>query len=58
MRFKKFVKLTGYSYVSNSLTNFGYVVHTMTGNGSYLNLQILHGKTRETTLGELILGGF
>ena len=58
MRFKRFVKLTGYTYVSNSLTNFEYVVHAKTGNGSYLNLQTLHGKTRETTLGELIFGGF
>ena len=28
----------------NSLTNFEYVVHTMTGNGSYLNLQSFAGK--------------
>ena len=58
MRFKKIVKLTCYTYVSNSLTNFEHVVQVITGNGSYLNLQILHGKTRETSLSELIFGGF
>ena len=53
MKFKKFVKLNGYTYVSNSLTNSKYVVVAMTGNESYLGLQILLGKTRETTLSEL-----
>jgi hypothetical protein len=35
---QKFVKLTDPPYVFNSLTNFGYEVHAMTGNGSYVNL--------------------
>ena len=52
-KIQKIVKLTGYTYVSNTLTNFEYLVHAMNGNGSYLDLQILHGKSRETTLSEL-----
>ena len=35
---KKFVKVTGLSYVCNSLTDFEYEVHTMTGNGNHLNM--------------------
>ena len=41
MRFKKFVKLTDHTQACNDLTNFEYVVHAMTGNGCYLNLQKL-----------------
>ena len=29
--------VTGYTYACNSLTNFEYGAHAMTGNGSYLN---------------------
>ena len=35
---QKFVKLIDPTYVFSSLTNFGYEVHTMTGNGNYVNL--------------------
>ena len=38
MRFKKFVKLTGYTYACNSLTNFEYEAHPMIGNGNHMNL--------------------
>ena len=38
MRFKKFVKLTDYTYACNDLTSFEYEAHAMTGNGSYVNL--------------------
>jgi hypothetical protein len=41
MRFKKFVKLTGYTYAFNSLTNFEHVAPAMTGNGNQVNLQKL-----------------
>ena len=34
---EKFVKLTGYNYACNSLTNFEYEAHPMTGNGSHVN---------------------
>jgi hypothetical protein len=30
------VKLTGHTYPCNSLTNFTYEVHAMTGNGNYV----------------------
>ena len=33
-----FVKLTGHTYVCNSLTNFEYKGHAMTGNGTDKNL--------------------
>jgi hypothetical protein len=36
--FEKFVKLTGHTYAYNSLTNFQYEVHAMTGNGNQVNL--------------------
>ena len=38
MRFIKFVKLIGYSYVCNSLTNFEYKSNAMTGNETYVNV--------------------
>ena len=38
MRLRKFVKLTGYTYACNSLTNFESEVHAMTGNGNQVNL--------------------
>ena len=41
MRFKKFVKLTGYTYACNTLTNFEYEVHAMTGNVDQVNLMEL-----------------
>ena len=41
MRFKKFVKLTGYTYACNTLTNFEYEVHAMTGNVNQVNLMEL-----------------
>ena len=33
-----FVKLTGHTYASNSLTNFEYKGHAKTGNGNDANL--------------------
>ena len=36
--FIKFVKLTRYTYACNSLTNFKYEAHGMTGNGNQVNL--------------------
>jgi hypothetical protein len=41
---KKFVKLTGSTYVCNSFTNIEYQVHAMTGNGNQMNLQKLGWK--------------
>ena len=41
MRFKKLVKLTGYTYSCNILTHFGYQVLAMTGNGNQVNLLTL-----------------
>jgi hypothetical protein len=38
MRFIKLVKLTGYTYACNSLTNFVSEVYAMTRNGNQLNL--------------------
>ena len=38
MRFIKFVKLIGYTYAYNSLTNFESKVHAMTRNGNQVNL--------------------
>ena len=38
IRFIKFVKLTGYTYACNSLTNFESEVHAMTRNGNQVNL--------------------
>ena len=37
MGFKKFVKLTCYIYDCNSLTNFKFEAHPITGNGSWVN---------------------
>jgi len=38
-RIQKFMKLTGHTYYAcNSLTNFQYEVHAMTGNGNQVNL--------------------
>ena len=37
MKFKKVVKLTGYTYACNSLTNFDYEGNSMTGNGNQVN---------------------
>ena len=36
--FKKIVKLTDHTSACNSLTNFEYEPHAMTGNGNYVNL--------------------
>ena len=41
VKMNKFVKLNGYTYGCNSLTNFEYKVHEMTGNGSNVNLLTL-----------------
>ena len=38
MRFLKIVKLTGYTYACNDLTNFEYQAQAMTGNGNCMNL--------------------
>ena len=38
MRFKKLVKLTGYTYGCNILTHFEYKALAMTGNGNQVNL--------------------
>ena len=35
---QKIVRLTDNTCLCNSLTNYEYVVHTMTGNGNYVNL--------------------
>ena len=35
---KKIVKLTDHNSACNSLTNFEYDPHAMTGNGNYVNL--------------------
>ena len=35
---KKIVKFTRCTYACNSFTNFEYQDHSMTGNGSYVNL--------------------
>ena len=37
-KIEKFVILTGYSNVNNSLTNFEYNVHAIIGNGNYFNM--------------------
>ena len=39
--FKKFVKLTDHTRACNDFTNFAYVVHAMTRNGSYMKLKKL-----------------
>ena len=41
---KKIVKLTDHTSACNSLTNFEYEPHAMTGNGNYVNLQKLGWK--------------
>ena len=38
MRYKKFVKLTGYTYAFNSLTHLEYEDRGMNGNGNQVNL--------------------
>ena len=38
MRQQKFLKLTGYNYACNSLTNFEYEAHPITGNGSHTHV--------------------
>ena len=38
---KKFVKLIGHCYACNSLTNFYYEAHAITGNGNLVNLMKL-----------------
>ena len=35
--FKKIVRLTDHTYAQNSLTDFEYGAHAMTGNGNYVN---------------------
>ena len=47
IRFKKFVKLTDHTRACNDLTNFAYVVHEITGNGSYVKLQKLARKNKK-----------
>ena len=37
MKFWKVVKLTGYGRACNSLTDFEYEAHVMTGNEKYVN---------------------
>ena len=51
----KFVKLTGYTKAFNSLINFEYKEHAITGNGSYVNMIKL---TCEITGGDLIIVEF
>ena len=46
MRFKNFVKLTGYTHSCNSLTNFEYEAHILNGNGNYVNLLKLTWKSQ------------
>ena len=58
IRFIKFVKLTGYTYAYNSLTNYEYEGHAMTGNGNDLNLLISPYKISNTDASELISGEF
>ena len=58
MRFNKFVKLTDHTHAWKDLTHFECVVHAMKRNGIHLNLQKLHGKTREIALSEFIFGEF
>ena len=59
MRLRKFVKLTGYTYACNSLTNFESEVRAKTGNGNQVNLlKLASGKIREITSSDLITGGF
>ncbi len=38
IRIKKFLKLTGYTYACNSLTNIEYEAHAKTENGNYRHL--------------------
>ena len=38
MRFKKFVKLTGYTCTCTNLTNYEYEAHAITRNGCYVNM--------------------
>ena len=54
MKLKKVVKLTGYTYACNSMTNFEYEAHSMTGNGNKVNVL----KLREITTSDLNFGGF
>ena len=60
MRLKQFVKLTGYTCAGNSLTNFEYEAHAMTGNGNHMNMyaKTYLLKTREITSSKLNFGGF
>ena len=51
IRFKKFVKLTDYTYACNSLTYFEYRTHPLI---MEVDVNLL-GKTREITSSELIL---
>ena len=49
---QKFMKLTDHTHACNDLTNFEYVVHAMTGNGCYLNLQKLACKNSWNHFGQ------
>jgi hypothetical protein len=52
------VKLTGYTYAYNSLTNYEYEGNAMIGNGNDLNLLISPYKISNTDASELISGEF
>jgi len=53
------MKLTGHTYYAcNSLTNFQYEVHAMTGNGNQVNLLKLGWKKFVKSLQVNIFGGF
>ena len=49
---KRFVKLTGDTYVYNDLVNFEYEAHPMTGTGNHMNCWKLPSKSREITSSE------
>ena len=50
MGFKKFVKLTGYTYDCINLTNFEYEAHPMTGKGNRVNLLQFGVKSHQRNL--------
>ena len=52
------MKLTGHTYAYNSLTNFQYEVHAMTGNGNQVNLPKLGWKNSWNHFKWIFLAGF
>lgn len=52
------MKLTGYNYACNSLTNLKFKAHAMTGNKSYVNILKFPRIVCETTSAEFIFGKF